>query len=1197
MQQEQKPHGAIISALRESASFKEAMEHIERGTSPVALFGLPEGGRAITAAALLKTSANAQKIVFAACDNASALAVFDDISRLCDNAVYLPAKENILFGARAHSRDAMFSRISALHKIASGKADIVVCPAQALLYPIIPAKVLLANSRSICPGDIVDIDELCAYLVETGYESSDIVESRGQFARRGGIVDVFPVGAVDAVRIEFFDDEIDTVRRFDHVTQRSSEAIDEVTIIPATEVILSEMGDALISLRSEIDAAAELHGLETGDFSEPEADADYDPGDELPSLWDMEPIARPKKRLQIFERQYGDLSKKQRFSEVETYLTNIYAAPQTLFGYIDALFIIEEPLRAKERCEKLYGEFLAEHDAACKRRDALPSFAGLMRGWDFVVSEGAKKQTALMNQLMTQPAEFEPRAAIKLDGTVAPVYHGRIDILCEDLRHYKNSGYGVLMLTSGETRSQRLMDSLDKNGVESFMMTSHGALMPGQFALMPLNLSVGFAFTQAKLLVLSENDIFGTSKKRGTTRKSQPGQKIKAFTDLNVGDYVVHDTHGIGVYVGMAKLEVDGKQRDYLNIKYNGTDQLYIPTDQMDRVQKYIGSQARLPSLSKLGGGEWEKQKNRVRKSVRQMAFNLVELYAGRQQSEGFAFAADTPWQKEFEDNFPYEETPDQLRSIDEIKQDMQKGNCMDRLLCGDVGYGKTEVALRAAFKAVMDSKQVAILAPTTILAQQHYQTILSRFAGFPVTAQVLSRFKSAAEQRDVVNDVNEGKIDIIVGTHRLLNKDLKYKDLGLLIIDEEQRFGVAHKEQIKLIKKSVDVLTLSATPIPRTLHMSMVGIRDMSTIETPPEERHPVMTYVTEYSDGTIADAILRELNRGGQVYFVYNRVASIDRFALHLRQIVPKARIAIAHGQMRENQLEDIMLDFMDKKYDVLLCSTIIESGLDISDVNTMIIFDADHFGLSQLYQLRGRVGRSNKLAYCYLTVRENRVISETAQKRLSAIKEFTEFGSGFKVAMRDLEIRGAGDLIGAQQSGHMAAVGYDMYVKLIGEAVASIKGEEVVPGIEASVNLPVDAYLPEDYVTGHSVRMDIYKQIATVSSYDDRIEVTDELIDRFGDVPLSCENLIYVALVKNLCEKIGIEQVFRRREHIVMRFSKTAVADPQRLIMALNATKKSLNMMNTQPPSLLYKSSGDEEAALRDLAALLEELTIGM
>ncbi|MBQ2816399.1 MAG: transcription-repair coupling factor, partial [Clostridia bacterium] len=865
---------------------------------------------------------------------------------------------------------------------------------------------------------------------------------------------------------------------------------------------------------------------------------------------------------------------------------------ETLFDYTDRVFLLDEPNRMKERCDNICLEFSEVFTSALERGDAVPGHEALMRTWDYCANEFSKKRLLLVNQLMVQSPDLPPKAIVKADGNSVIQYLGKIDMLAKDVAMFKQSGYSVALLSGGSARAQRLADDLYKYGIEAYVITNPNPITPKTVGILPLTLQHSSIWPDIKLAVICENDIFGVTKKKRTSRKANTGGKLRAFTDLNPGDYVVHDTHGIGVYVGTIKLDVDGKTRDYIHLRYNGTDKLYIPTDQMDRIQKYIGNTEVAPKLSKLGGGDWEKQKNKVRRSVKELAFDLIKLYAQRQQNPGHKFGSDTPWQHEFEDKFPYEETPDQRRSIEEIKLDMERPVCMDRLLCGDVGYGKTEVALRAAFKAVMDNKQVAILVPTTILAQQHYQTVMKRFEGFPVKVSVLSRFKSASEQKQIIKNVNSGDVDIIIGTHKLLNNDIRFKDLGLLIIDEEQRFGVAHKEKIKNLKQHIDVLTLSATPIPRTLHMSMVGIRDMSTLETPPEERYPIQTFVSEYNDSAIRDIILREVSRGGQVYFVYNHVQSIDRFASHLRMLVPEVKIAVGHGQMKESQLEDIMIDFMDGKYDVLLCSTIIETGLDIPAVNTMIIYDADRFGLSQLYQLRGRVGRSNRIAYCYLTVRANKIISETAQKRLSAIKEFTQFGSGFKIAMRDLEIRGAGNILGAQQSGHMAAVGYDMYVKLIQEQVSEISGDARIARPEASVNISVDAFLPDDYVKGHSLRMDIYQLIAQVSSANDKDDCIDELLDRFGDMPKACENLVYIAYLKNVCERIGVEQVFMRRRQLVLRFMQNISMDPLALLDAMKEVN-CFTLSATQPPALLFDMGDDNEKGLREAAAKLEML----
>jgi len=688
-----------------------------------------------------------------------------------------------------------------------------------------------------------------------------------------------------------------------------------------------------------------------------------------------------------------------------------------------------------------------------------------------------------------------------------------------------------------------------------------------------MTLSGGFQYPAARLAVIVCGDVYGAKGAKAKHKESK-GSKIASFTDLSVGDYVVHETHGIGIYQGIKRLTSEGASRDYLLIQYFGSDKLYIPADHLDRIQKYIGGgEGAAPKLSHLGGKDWDKQKAKVRESLKELAFDLVALYAERQKNRGHAFGPDTPWQQEFEENFPYEETPDQLQATEEIKRDMERELQMDRLLCGDVGYGKTEVALRAAFKAVMDGKQVAILAPTTILAQQHYNTLMRRFEGFPVHADVLSRFRSAKEQKETLRRLKDGEIDIIVGTHRLLAKDVKFHDLGLLIVDEEQRFGVGHKETIKNMKKTVDVLTMSATPIPRTLHMSMVGIRDMSLLETPPQARYPVQTYVMEYQDSVIRDAILRELGRGGQVFFLYNRVGSIDLCYKQLHKLVPEARIAIAHGQMRENALEDVMLDFSQQKFDVLLCTTIIESGLDIPMANTLIIYDADHFGLAQLYQTRGRVGRSNRLAYAYFTVRPGKVLSETAQKRLDAIREFTEFGSGFRIAMRDLELRGAGNLLGPQQSGHLANIGYDLYCKLLEEAVHEAQGEQPTPNrdVETRMDVHVNAYLPADYVTGDRQRLEVYKRIASITTAEQRDEMEDELIDRFGDEPQCVANLVAVAYLKAMCTRLGIDRVSQTDGRIDMRFSPDAQIDGEKLFKALAKFEPRLTL-NAAPPVTL-------------------------
>jgi transcription-repair coupling factor (superfamily II helicase) len=697
-----------------------------------------------------------------------------------------------------------------------------------------------------------------------------------------------------------------------------------------------------------------------------------------------------------------------------------------------------------------------------------------------------------------------------------------------------------------------------------------------------------------RFVILTDGDMFGSQLRRARQTKTK-GSKIASFTELKIGDYVVHEAHGIGVYKGIVRLQSEGHWREYLFIQYQETDKLYVPTDQMDRVQKYIGGESSAPRLSRLGGGEWNKQKAKVKQSIRQMAFDLVKLYAQRSTAHGFAFSKDTPWQSQFEEFFPYEETPDQLQAVEEIKRDMEHSTPMDRLLCGDVGYGKTEVALRAAFKAVMDSRQVAILAPTTVLTEQHFHTIQERFQGFPVRAASLSRFRTQSEQKEILAKLAQGYIDIVVGTHRLLAKDVKFKQLGLLVVDEEQRFGVAHKESIKNLRREVDVLTLSATPIPRTLHMSMVGIRDMSLLETPPEERYPIQTYVVEYSDGLVRDSILRELGRGGQVYFVYNHVETIELMYARLHDLVPEAKIAIGHGQMQEHMLEDVMLDFYDGRYDVLLCTTIIESGLDVPRANTLIVWEADHFGLAQLYQLRGRVGRSNRIAYAYLTLKPDRTVSETADKRLQAIREFTEFGSGFRIAMRDLEIRGAGNLLGAEQSGFLTVVGYDMYCRLLEQTVREIRGDEPEEeAIETRVEFSVDAFIPKEYIESERQRIELYQRIAEVSDRTARSDLEDELTDRFGDIPEETLRLLDIALLKNKLNKQGVDLISHRGNQVKMRFAAKAKPDLVRLIKGMEPFGSRIALVRDILPQMVLKNVPSNGAkALTETLAAMEKI----
>jgi transcription-repair coupling factor (superfamily II helicase) len=728
----------------------------------------------------------------------------------------------------------------------------------------------------------------------------------------------------------------------------------------------------------------------------------------------------------------------------------------------------------------------------------------------------------------------------------------------------RKNEYAAVILADTQERCQRILQTMRDARLDALYLSSlDREVRPGNIIITEGTLQNGFELTNCKTIIFTDAEIYGSQKKGRKHQVHRQQSKLAAFADLNVGDYVVHVNHGIGIYQGVQKLEVAGIHKDYLLVKYAGEDRLYVPNEQVGMLQKYLGAEGQKPKLSKLGGTEWSKVKSRVKESVQSMAQDLIQLYADRQSLKGFAFGPDTVWQQEFEETFPYEETPDQIQAVAEIKTNMELPKPMDRLLCGDVGYGKTEVAIRAAFKAVMEGKQVAVLVPTTILAQQHFNTFHQRFANFPVTIEMLSRFRSPKEQRQTLSKMLQGQVDIVIGTHRLVQEDIVFKDLGLVIVDEEQRFGVAHKERLKQLRHSVDVLTLTATPIPRTLHMSLVGVRDMSLLETPPEDRYPVQTYVVEFNYQVIRDAILRELNRGGQTYFVHNRVMDIERVAEALQEIIPEARIAVAHGQMKEDDLERIMLDFLEGEFDVLLCTTIIETGLDIPNVNTIIIDEADHMGLSQLYQLRGRVGRSNRLAYAYLTYKRDKILTEIAEKRLQAIREFTEFGSGFKIAMRDLEIRGAGNILGPEQHGQIMSVGFEMYCRLLEEAVQELQGKQVTDIQEPAVEIAIDAFISDDYIPDQIRKMEMYRKIMLSRLEESVDEVVEELVDRFGDPPQAVQNLLIIARIKALCYELGLAGVTLSGEYLTFKFNEKPAVSGQQLV-ELAGTYRSLSFV---------------------------------
>ena len=926
-----------------------------------------------------------------------------------------------------------------------------------------------------------------------------MVEGVGQFSIRGGIIDFFPPNSNNPYRVELFDEEVDSIRTFDILTQRSLETKDKITIPPVKEILITEeiSGKTIQNLKGELE------------------------------------------KFNFNERTEEKFSRYIELLEENIYLSNrdmiLPYIPKEYLGSIidylqeDSLIFIDEPKRVEEKYKNNKEDFYIKIKDLLEAGEVMPSHLDMAYEYEEILPNILQKHIITNSSILKGNESFKSKAIYNFSVKSMTNYHNKMDLLVEDLNYYKYRGYKIIILSGTEERGLRLQKNLQDLGVEAiFLDDRKGEIKSSQLFITTGSIQGGFEYSSIKLVVISDKEIFGAQKKKRKKSKKKQGEKIVNLADLAIGSYVVHENHGIGRYEGIEQLDIQGVKKDYLTIRYKNQDKLYIPIDQMNLIQKYIGSDSVKPKINRLNSGDWQRTKARAKKAVEDMAEDLLNLYAKRETLEGYSFSEDTPWQRQFEDLIPFEETEGQLKSTMEIKKDMESKKPMDRLLCGDVGYGKTEVALRAAFKALMDGKQVAILVPTTILAQQHYNTILERFQDFPIKPALLSRFKTPREQKLAIEGLANGVVDIVVGTHRLLSQDVKFKDLGLLIIDEEQRFGVKHKEKLKRLRENIDVLTLTATPIPRTLHMSLVGIRDMSVLEEPPEERYPIQTYVVEFNEQMIRDAILKEVARGGQVYFVYNRVDTIDKMASKLRALVPEVTFSVGHGQMGERQLERVMMGFLNKEADVLVCTTIIETGLDIPNVNTIIVYNADKMGLSQLYQLRGRVGRANRIAYGYFTYEKDRVLSEVAEKRLRAIKEFTEFGSGFKIAMRDLEIRGAGNLLGSEQHGHIEAIGYDLYVKFLSETIRKLKGEIVVEEIDTTIDLKVDGYIPRAFIQDEEQKIEIYKKIAAINNIEDYRELIDELIDRFGDIPKEVENLMDISYIKSLSNKNRIKNI---------------------------------------------------------------------
>ena len=1089
-------------------------------------------------------------------------------------AAYYPAKDILFYQSDIRGNVLTAERINALRLIAEEKDCAIITTFDGLMNPMPSPEKFIQAVKRVAVGDNIDLGQFTRHLAELGYEKNYQAQTRGEFSVRGGIVDVFPLTEENPFRIELWGDEVDSIRSFDPESQRSIENLTEVHIYPACELVLTEeeRREGIERILKEAEKVSK----------------------KLRAEMRTEEAYRVKSLAEQLAEEAGELGIS---AGLDAYLSYFCEERVSLLDYFDpqrTVVFLDETARSIERGMATETEFSESMKQRLEKGYILPGQMRELFSCKEILARLGRRRCVSLVALDAKSPHLDVKARMNIQSKTVNPYNNSFELLVGDLARYKKNGSRVVLLSSSRTRAKRLAEDLMMEGLNTFYSEDFDhEVKPGEIMVGYGKVKKGYEYVMLKFVVISESDIFGGEKRKKKRHRVYEGEKIASFTDLSVGDYVVHESHGLGIYRGLEKIEVDRVVKDYIKIEYAGGGNLYILATQLELIQKYAGADARRPKLNRLGGQEWNKTKTKVRGAVQEIAQDLVRLYAVRQSEKGFAFGPDTVWQREFEEMFPFEETEDQELAIEATKADMESTKIMDRLICGDVGYGKTEIAIRAAFKAVQDGKQVAFLVPTTILAQQHYNNFVQRMKDFPVNIELLCRFRTNAEQKKTVDGLRKGSVDIVVGTHRLLSKDVSYKDLGLLVIDEEQRFGVAHKEKIKQLKTSVDVLTLTATPIPRTLHMSLIGIRDMSVLEEPPMDRIPIQTYVMEYNEELVREAIARELARGGQAYYVYNRVREIADVATKLAELIPEASIAYAHGQMRETELENIMYRFINGEIDVLVSTTIIETGLDISNVNTMIIHDADNMGLSQLYQLRGRVGRSNRTAYAFLMYRRDKMLKEVAEKRLAAIKEYTELGSGFKVAMRDLEIRGAGNLLGAKQHGHMEAVGYDLYCKMLNEAVKAAKGIEVAEQFDTSIDIDIDAFIPMEYIPNEFQKLDIYKRIAGIETKEETEEMLEELIDRFGDPPKSVENLLYIAMIKSMAHEIYFTEVSQKGDTLRFLLYEKARIDVAKIPELVAVYGQSLKFTaDAKTPAFTYFLRKNSREKNRDVREVLEE-----
>lgn len=1191
--------------LLELQEYDNLVQALKSGKGPLQVTGTLDSQKVHLMYELGEASAFAWKLVVTY-DDTRAKEIYDDLRSFTSRVWLYPAKDLLFYSADIHGNLMARQRIAVLRRLMEDREGVVVTTMDGLMDHLLPLKYLREQSITVESGQVIDLDVWKERLIAMGYERVAQVDGMGQFSIRGGIVDIFPLTEEVPVRIELWDDEVDSIRTFDLESQRSVEQLEYITIYPAAEVVLS--GDQL---------AAGIRRLEKEEKTYEKALREQHKPEEAHRIHTI-----------IGELRSG-LDEGWRIGGLDAYIR--YFCPDTVsfleyFPQGESVIFLDEPARLKEKGETVELEFRESMVHRLEKGYLLPGQTELLYPAAEILARMQKPYAVMLTGLDQKLPGMKVNQKFSIDVKNVNSYQNSFEILIKDLTRWKKEGYRVILLSASRTRASRLASDLREYDLRAYcpdgqegesgnaggegsgsadtgnpgaVNTSVRKVRPGEILVTYGNLHRGFEYPLLKFVFITEGDMFGVEKKRKRRKKTNyQGKAIQSFTELSVGDYVVHEEHGLGIYKGIEKVERDKVIKDYIKIEYGDGGNLYLPATRLESIQKYAGAEAKKPKLNKLGGTEWNKTKTRVRGAVQEIARDLVKLYAARQEKAGFQYGTDTVWQREFEELFPYDETDDQMDAIDAVKKDMESRRIMDRLICGDVGYGKTEVALRAAFKAVQDSKQVVYLVPTTILAQQHYNTFVQRMKDFPVRVDMLSRFCTPARQKRTLEDLRKGMVDIVIGTHRVLSKDMQFKDLGLLIIDEEQRFGVAHKEKIKHLKENVDVLTLTATPIPRTLHMSLAGIRDMSVLEEPPVDRTPIQTYVMEYNEEMVREAINRELARNGQVYYVYNRVTDIDEVAGRVQALVPDAVVTFAHGQMREHELERIMADFINGEIDVLVSTTIIETGLDISNANTMIIHDADRMGLSQLYQLRGRVGRSNRTSYAFLMYKRDKLLREEAEKRLQAIREFTELGSGIKIAMRDLEIRGAGNVLGAEQHGHMEAVGYDLYCKMLNQAVLALKGETLEEdSYDTVVECDIDAYIPGRYIKNEYQKLDIYKRISAIETEEEYMDMQDELMDRFGDIPRSVENLLKIASIRALAHQAYVTEVVINRQEVRLTMYQKAKLQVEKIPDMVRSYKGDLKLVPGDVPSFHYIDRRNKNQDSLEMMEKAEEILKSM